>query len=146
MVNNEEKPATERVVEYVREKSTGINWTSIILPVGAIFIGYELLKSQGLISPTTPPSTQITPACPRGPKYTRFLFQDCDPGYVNQTLGSFPFDACVCTATTSAPATSAPMHQSNYDQFPINDRNQLSLDKWSPLTKADKLKLGIVSK
>lgn len=140
----EEKKPTERVVEYITEKSRGINWMDIILPVGAVFLGYEFLKSQGIIAPKMPTSTQATPACPRGPKYTRSLFADCDPGYENQFFGSFPMDACICTAKTSTLRNS--MQQSNYDQFPTNDWSQLSLEKWHPMSKEEKLKLGIVSK
>lgn len=137
-----EKKPTERVVEYVTEKAKGINWMNIILPVGAVFLGYEFLKSQGIIAPKIPTSTQATPECPRGPTYNRGFFQDCDPGYA-MDLWSLT-GACNCTAKTATLRNS--MQQSNYDQFPTNDWSQLSLEKWHPMSKEEKLKLGIVSK
>lgn len=150
MANNEVKPSSEKVVEYVREKTAGINWTSIILPVGAVFLGYEFLKSQGLISPTVPTSTATTADCPRGQRYSRGYFGSCDPNYVDAGLKYGWFSpTCECL-TWTGPVTSAPrkdgMRQSNYEQFPTDDRIQLSLDKWRPLTKGEKLVLGIVSK
>jgi hypothetical protein len=138
---NTEKRPTERVVEYVSEKAKGINWTNIILPVGAVFLGFEFLKSQGLIKTAPPTSTTVTPECPRGSKYSRGLFGDCDPNYL---MCGWLQENCCCMS--SGTPVSSPMHQSNYDQFPTNDRIQLSLEKWQPLSKMEKLKLGIVSK
>lgn len=187
MPNNEgkeEKRSTERVVEYVTEKSKGINWTNIILPVGAVFLGYEFLKSQGVIKPIAPPSTQITPECPRGKEYHIDFYQSCDAGYLETRPGwyNFPFAGALCVCEFSSgtavsldtelpykrhqeyypgipPGSQNPSlpvgisyrrniatHQSNYNQFPTNDLAQLSLDKWQPLSKQEKLKLGIVRK
>jgi hypothetical protein len=111
------------------------------LPVGAVFLGYEFLKSQGLIKTALPTSTAVTPECPRGPTYSRGLFGDCDPNYL--MCGWLQENCCCLGAGTKV---SAPMRQSNYDQFPINDWSQLSLEKWQPLSKQEKLKLGIVNK
>lgn len=68
--------------------------SEFILPIGLLFLGYFGIEK--LFGKTTPTSDQVTAACPKGKKYTRFLFQDCEPNYVNEAFGSFPMDACVC--------------------------------------------------
>lgn len=191
MVNNQqvtEKKPTERVVEYVREKAAGINWTPIILYGGAIFLGYEVLKSQGLIKTEPPTSTAVTPECPRGAKYTRGLFGDCDPNYVMNPWENFwAGGTCQCLGSGGGGGVPVSLHEEapykrhpeyypgippgSHPPLPVSatrnlpykrpipglpqegythnwagDREQLSLDKWTPLSKEQKLKLGIVSK
>lgn len=52
-----------------------------IVPIGMLILGYYVLKSWGIISTPCDPSI-CTPLCPRGPKYSRGFFGDCDPNYM----------------------------------------------------------------
>ncbi len=59
------------------------NFEKIMLYGGALLLGYYILKSQGLIKEEVPTSTATSPECPRGRKYTRGYFSECDPNYVD---------------------------------------------------------------
>ncbi len=66
---------------------------NIILPIVIVivlaYLLYVFLKSQGLVKESLPTSTAVSPECPRGPKYTRGLFGDCDPNYVTDPWENF---------------------------------------------------------
>lgn len=77
----------------------------LILPAGVLYLGYQVLSNLGLTGSKPPTSDQVTAACPKGKEYTRFLFQDCEPNYVNKAFGSFPMDSCVCLGSADQPST-----------------------------------------
>lgn len=104
--------------------SSGIDLSglkSLVLPAGIVVLGYYVLKSQGIISPTYPPSTNITPACPRGTAYMTEIWKDCDPGYLGERSSWIPFSPqkCVCIGTTG------------------------NLSNWKPLSQQEKNRLNI---
>lgn len=86
---------------------------TLIVYGGGLMIGYYILKSWGVI--TTPCDPAIcTEQCPRGPKYSRGLFGDCDPNYV-----ACEWDTKCCCLSAA------------------------SLSNWNPLTKDEMNNLKI---
>jgi len=62
-----------------------------LLPLAAI---YFLASSLGLLPGKGKESTAVSPECPRGTKYSRGYFQDCDVGYTrNQGIIDL---TCIC--------------------------------------------------
>ncbi len=89
--------------------------SSIILPAGILLIAYSAV--QKVLTPDKPTSTAVSAECPRGPRYTRGLFMDCDPNYEIQSLtGDWLYGgSCVCLSQpkaapdpTPAPVTTPP--------------------------------------
>ena len=88
---------------------------TIILYGGGIILGYYVLKSWGIISTPCDPSI-CTPQCPKGPKYSRPLFADCDPNYVNCDLNT---NCCCLSAVSLSPS--------------LNN----NISNWKPLTEQE---------
>lgn len=93
-----------------------------IVPVGMLILGYYVLKSWGVISTPCDPSV-CTPLCPRGPRYSRGYFEDCDPGYVS--AGYWYNDQCVCLNAVGSSTVGS----------------TVGSNKWIPLTEQEINKL-----
>lgn len=90
---------------------------SIILYGGGLILAYYVLKSWGIIQTSCHPSI-CTPQCPRGPRYTRGLFGDCDPGYL--MCGTLGGDCCCAYATQSLDNNT-----SNWNPLTTNEINNI---------------------
>ena len=100
-----------------------IDTGTVILYGGGIILSYYVLKSWGVIGTPCDPSI-CTAQCPRGPKYCRGYFEDCDPGYLNTTFGcGFMQDSCDC----------------------INAPKAAALDNWTPLSEDEINQLKVMT-
>lgn len=98
--------------------------TDMILPVGALILGYIGLQK---LLPGRPDYDSSKP-CPRGQRYSRPYFEECDPGYLDD--GALFGAKCVCDAPPATPA------QPPADQAPTSPPSGScgALDFYNPLS------------
>ncbi len=99
---------------------------TLIVYGGGLVIGYYILKSWGVISTPCDPAI-CTTQCPRGPRYSRGLFGDCDPNYV--MCGTLQEDCCCLNASSSTTNTSSWTPLSDYE---LKNLNSEKLSNISP--------------
>lgn len=86
-----------------------------ILPAGLLYLAWQFLRSQGLISKEIPLSSEISKECPKGQKYSRGIFGDCDPNYLS--MGYFWDDICECQTKPQKPIVTTVTNPSIIDDI-----------------------------
>lgn len=101
---------------------------TIILYGGGVIVGYYVLKSWGIITEPCDP-TICTAECPKGPKYSRGLFSDCAPNYVNCDFNT----NCCCLSAASLSSNNV----NNWEPLSKDEINNLKIEEMKRTSPAD---------